>query len=131
MKWTQHAMDRKFANQKRVAKLVARLLVAGLLLHWLFAAEVAAQSGNLAVLYPDIREPFRSVFLSIVQGIEKSSKASIKPYVLNDNYDLAEINRWLESEGVDAMVVLGRRGLAVRGGAAPRLRPGFPGARDP
>ncbi|HVL74831.1 MAG TPA: hypothetical protein VM406_02345, partial [Noviherbaspirillum sp.] len=40
--------------------------------------EAAAASGTLVVLYPDLGEPFRSVFSQMIEGIESASRLQVR-----------------------------------------------------
>jgi putative tryptophan/tyrosine transport system substrate-binding protein len=66
----------------------------------------------IAVLYPDVREPYRNVFLTILRGIEEGIKGGmVKSLVLKEGSDLSEITAWLEKERIEAVIALGKTGL--------------------
>jgi putative ABC transport system substrate-binding protein len=68
-----------------------------------------AASPTVAVFYPKIREPYRAVFQDIVRGIESGIKGEVKQYELEKEYDVADLERWLEQERVEVVIALGRR----------------------
>lgn len=65
----------------------------------------------LVVLYPDIPEPYRGVFTSIIDGIKQHPNATIKPYALGKNPDLQALNGWLRSQQASGIIALGQRGM--------------------
>jgi putative ABC transport system substrate-binding protein len=71
----------------------------------------AAETPPVAVLYPDVREPYRSVFLNIVRGIEEGLKGSASQYALGEGDDLPALGTKLAREQVGAVIALGRVGL--------------------
>ncbi len=73
-------------------------------------------SGEIGVLYPDITEPYRSVFLKIVAGIEESARAKVHTIAVAASVDSVELNRRLHSNNVKVVVALGRQGLKAAAG---------------
>lgn len=73
-------------------------------------------SGTLAVIYPDIGEPYRSVFAKIIEGIEDGSKISVQSYPVRINQDPAELVSQLKRHGTRAVIALGRQGLQASAG---------------
>lgn len=67
--------------------------------------------GNIAVLYPDIGEPFRSVFSKIIQGIEEKTKSRVISYPLTNDQNLSELSASLRKQGIRVVIALGRHGL--------------------
>ncbi|MGH9961839.1 MAG: ABC transporter substrate-binding protein, partial [Pyrinomonadaceae bacterium] len=82
----------------------------------------SAEPATVAVLYPEIREPYRSVFLNIVKGIEDSIKGTAKQYVLKEGDSLSALKNGLESEHVQVVIALGTSGLAAAQQLPDRLR---------
>lgn len=68
---------------------------------------------SVAVIYPDIREPYRSIFRNIISGIEDRLGEPTKSYLLGSNYDIQKVSDWLEKEQVKIVIALGSRGLPV------------------
>ncbi|MQA36850.1 ABC transporter substrate-binding protein [Rugamonas aquatica] len=92
--------------------VVARLLV---LLLSLLGGTACAQS--LTVLYPDIGDPYRTVFAEILQGIEEQSKARPRAIALTPASDLSELRNMLKNGKV--VIALGRQGLKAAGALDP------------
>ncbi len=72
-----------------------------------------SMAGDLAVLYPEIREPYRQVFLSIAKGVSDKYVGSTTLLSIKKGESKEAINRWLEKRNIDAVITLGRRGLNV------------------
>lgn len=68
---------------------------------------------TVAVLYPDIREPYRSIFRTIMNGIEERLGESVKKYALEENDNSQKISIWLKKEQIKAAIFLGSRGLLL------------------
>jgi putative tryptophan/tyrosine transport system substrate-binding protein len=71
----------------------------------------AQTAGALAVVYPDIGEPYRSVFAKIIEGIEDGARLTVHTYPIGPNQDPAELNGLLKKNGTKVVIALGRQGL--------------------
>ncbi len=67
----------------------------------------------IAVIYPDIGEPYRSIFGKILEGIEEQLKSQVRTYPIAANLDMAELNAQLKRNGAKVVIALGRQGLKV------------------
>ena len=85
-------------------------MACGLLLAQGVALAVGADL-SLAVLYPDVREPYRSVFQEIVHGIEVQAGHDVRQYVLTRDYDPNALQIWLKDNNAGSVVALGSRGV--------------------
>jgi putative ABC transport system substrate-binding protein len=63
------------------------------------------------VIYPDIRPPYRDVFLDTIKGIEQVMAQPIKLYDLEKEYDSSDLISDLEKDQIRLVIALGRRGL--------------------
>lgn len=80
------------------------------------SSRLLAETQHIAVFYPDIKAPYRDVFLDIIEGIEEVAKDSIKLYDIGEKFDEKALRQSLERERIDVIIALGRRGLnAARG----------------
>ncbi|ADE14557.1 conserved hypothetical protein [Nitrosococcus halophilus Nc 4] len=70
-----------------------------------------ASPSPVAVIYPEIREPYRSVFLSIINGIKKRLKTPIDAYALEKDYNIVMLRERLERAEIQVIIALGGRGL--------------------
>lgn len=65
----------------------------------------------IAVLFPDIGEPFRRIFAEIVDGIEDHSRLPVHSYPIGPNQDPADLAAALKRNGTRVVIALGRQGL--------------------
>ncbi len=72
--------------------------------------------GSIAVIYPDLGEPYRSVFSKIIEGVENQAKARVLGIPVGPNQNVPELANELRRQGIHVVIALGRNGLkAVRG----------------
>ena len=65
----------------------------------------------LAVIYPDIPEPYRSVFMQIVDGVTEASTQKVHVIPVGSKIDVSSLNAQLKRLNVKAVIALGRQGL--------------------
>jgi putative tryptophan/tyrosine transport system substrate-binding protein len=75
-----------------------------------------AAAGTLAVLYPDIGEPYRKVFTEILEGIEDQAQLRVHGYPVAASADPAELQAILKNSGCRVVIALGRQGLKTASG---------------
>jgi putative ABC transport system substrate-binding protein len=73
----------------------------------------AAGAGSIAVIYPDIGEPYRSVFTQIIEGIESHAKGRVVNFAIGPNVDVGELNNSLRRQETKVVIALGRQGVKV------------------
>ncbi|MBI1834970.1 MAG: hypothetical protein HYR92_04315 [Burkholderiales bacterium] len=71
---------------------------------------VPVASNTLAVLYPDIVEPYRAVFTNIIAGIEEISKSRVRSIAVSASTNPAELNSQLRQQGIKVVIALGQQG---------------------
>lgn len=72
--------------------------------------------GGIAVIYPDLGEPYRSVFSKIIEGVETQAKTRVTGIPVGPNQNVAELAGELRRQGIHVVIALGRNGLkAVKG----------------
>lgn len=71
----------------------------------------AAGPEALAVVYPDIGQPYRKVFTEIIEGIEEQARARVKGYPVASSADFSELQATLKKNGGKVVIALGRQGL--------------------
>lgn len=86
-------------------------LLAGALLMLMASVTSLAHGSQLGVIYPDIREPYRTVFLEIVKGIEQATASEIPKYEIPEDASQSEVVRWARFHELDTVIALGTRGL--------------------
>jgi putative ABC transport system substrate-binding protein len=73
------------------------------------------QSG-IAVVYPDIGEPYRSIFSSIIEGIEDKAKGSVPAFAIGANPNIQNLAAELRRQNVQIVIALGRNGFRATAG---------------
>lgn len=73
----------------------------------------AGDAGAITVLYPDIGEPYRSVFTQIIDGIEAMAKGRVRPIAVGPRTDIDEVRAMLGRKEPKVVIALGRQGLKV------------------
>jgi len=107
-----------FSAQRRwwVVKQVlwGSLLVAGLSSTSMSvrAAEDDSARNGIAVIYPDIGEPYSSVFATIIDGIEDRARSKVPSFAIARS-NAAGLPDQLRARHVRAVIALGRSGLQV------------------
>lgn len=89
------------------ARLSAMLLGAVLLL----VTALARAEAPIAVVYPDIGEPYRAIFDKIVEGIEGRVGSRAVKYAVKPSADSAELNTALRRQDARVVIALGRQGM--------------------
>lgn len=90
------------------------LLIAGLLAGG-FCPQILV-AACLAVLYPDMREPYREVFSQITDGIANATDLPAVPYVLQEDASAANLREWLDRQQCAATIALGRHAVDIAAG---------------
>lgn len=76
----------------------------------------ALGAGTLAIVYPDIGEPYRSIFAKIIEGIEENVRGTVRRYPVGAGADPAELGAQLRRNGTRVVIALGRQGLKASAG---------------
>lgn len=79
------------------------------------------QPTGLAVLYPDLAEPYRTVFTQIIQGIEEKSPAKVERLAIAAPNDTGAVSGELKQRGVKTVIALGRNGLKLANALGPDI----------
>lgn len=74
-------------------------------------ADTSGGAGNIAVIYPESAEPFRTVFAQILEGIEDKAKSRAIRYMVSGNVNPQDIANDLRRQDARVVVALGRNGL--------------------
>jgi putative ABC transport system substrate-binding protein len=83
--------------------------------------EIMDGKGTIAVIYPDIGEPYRSIFSKIIEGIQEQAKVPINTYAVGPNTNASDLGAQLARSGVKVVIALGRQGLKATSGLAPEI----------
>jgi putative ABC transport system substrate-binding protein len=102
-----------FAKQQ-ITQPMLRTLTHLLIISGLAYSAFAGASPSVAVIYPDVREPYRDVFMEIIRGIETGLDQSVKHYVLEgDNDTSTALLERVRDDHVDVVISLGRAGFSA------------------
>jgi putative ABC transport system substrate-binding protein len=78
---------------------------------------VSAYGGDaIAVVYPDIGEPYRDIFARIIEGIEQRSRVPVRSFPIGPNVEVADLNAQLKRSGIKVVIALGRQGMKAATG---------------
>jgi len=80
------------------------------------AADDEAGRSNIAVIYPDIGEPYRSVFASIIEGIEDRVRGKVASFPVAMGANPPSLSDELHRRDIHTVIALGRSGLKVASG---------------
>ena len=101
-------------RQKRRACFAALWFVLGMALA---TAAVALQPGRgIAIIYPDIGEPYRSVFSKIIEGIEDQAKSHVPSFAVGTDANVHDIADELRRQDIHIVIALGRNGMKAAAG---------------
>lgn len=75
-------------------------------------------SNNVAIFYPQAKDPYKSIYQNIMNGSHDASTKNnqvinIKQYRLKKTFDIDEIAQNLKKNNIDKVIVLGRLGLKL------------------
>lgn len=96
-----------------------RLLLIASLLCFAIVRDSGSQSRPppaIAVLFPDVGEPYRGIFLKIIEGIEDRSKVRAVTVAVPATANSSELNALLHKQEVRIVVALGRYGIKAGSG---------------
>lgn len=91
------------------------VLLAGAVMGNCAWASVGAGPDTLAVVFPDIGEPYRKVFTEIIDGVEQQARGKVRSVAVGPAQDAAELQTTLRRTGVRTVIALGRQGLKTAG----------------
>lgn len=77
------------------------------------AAQGSPAGATVAVIYPEIGEPYRSVFAQIVSGIEEKAKGRVASFAAGPNTNTVELNNALRRQNIRVVIALGRQGMKM------------------
>lgn len=99
----------------RVIAGVLRVAAMGLVLGGVVASSAAADGATraIAVVYPDIGEPYRSVFTSIIDGIQAQTPGHVTALAVANGANPQDVVSELRRRDIRSVVALGRSGLRV------------------
>ncbi|MCC2637573.1 MAG: transporter substrate-binding protein [Moraxellaceae bacterium] len=75
------------------------------------SSPASVPGSGIAVLYPDLGEPYREVFNTLIAGVVEQAGAAVRRYPLRSDQDSAGLQAQLRRAGVRVVIALGRQGL--------------------
>lgn len=69
--------------------------------------------GLIAVIYPDIGEPYRAIFTTIIQGIEDKAQSTVMNLPVGADDNPQQITERLRKQNIRVVIALGRHGLRI------------------
>lgn len=81
-------------------------------------AVLGGEAGTIAVLYPDLGEPYRGIFAKIIEGVEAQIGARVASYAVGGAQSEQDILASLKRQDVKVVIALGRQGLKAASGLA-------------
>lgn len=109
-----HIYAQRGAKDETRSRLAAPLLCVVLLF---FTALVftspawGAEDVSIAVIYPDIGEPYREIFAKIIEGIEDKVGSQVANYPVRSDTDIGVIKASLLRQNTKVVIALGRQGM--------------------
>ncbi len=85
------------------------------------ANQLAEAQGNIVVIYPDIGEPYRSVFSQIIDGIAEKTQGRATHIAVGSNVNMGELNNALHRQDARVVIALGRQGVRAVAGLDSRI----------
>lgn len=112
-------------NRRTLLVKIARTALACVLFAGTAASAIDAGASphtRVAVIYPQVREPYRSVFRDIVKGMESALPGSIADLEVQPERTAQQLSADLRAQQVGAVVLLGKHGLNLSGALDPSLQ---------
>lgn len=76
-------------------------------------AIAAGAQGGIAVLYPEVAEPYRAVFAKIIEAIEGQSRSPIASIPIGPGANAQNVMNELRRQDIRVVIALGRNGLKL------------------
>lgn len=68
---------------------------------------------EIAVLYPEVKQPFQAVFLDIVNGIKEHYSSDVKEKIMPEDFNAEDMGKWFASNENTIPIILGSKGLRL------------------
>lgn len=86
------------------------------------------QDALVAVVYPELAEPYRTVFAQMVQGVREVGGASVVPVCLETEVGAGGLGGFLRQSGIKKAIILGRKAIKAAAALGPEVQVVFGGA---
>ena len=111
LKYRPVALMKLFAIRLGRPKTAALVMLLGVVPLFFTALAWAAGEDTIAVIYPDIGEPYREIFSKIIEGIESKIGTRIGDYPLRSDTNITELKVSLLRQHTKVVIALGRQGM--------------------
>lgn len=109
---TCHNISRWLTATKSWVQLLGAVLVVFAVLFTTSQAW-AAREDAVAVLYPDIGEPYHRIFEEIIGGVEDKIGNRVAAFPVSSNTDIDVLKTSLLSKNIKVVIALGRQGMST------------------
>ncbi len=65
---------------------------------------------KVGVVYPDLREPYRTIFTNIIEGVMEVTGDNITILSVKKDYKVEKISQWINDNNIKSLISLGSRG---------------------
>ena len=72
---------------------------------------LGSEASRIAVLYPDLEEPYRAIFAKIIEGVEAQLGAPVLSYAVGNTTAAKDIVANLKRQNIGIVIALGRQGM--------------------
>lgn len=79
---------------------------------------LGSDPGNIAVLYPELGEPYRGIFAKIIEGIEAQVGIRVASHAVGGSITTQDIVIKLKQQDIKVVIALGRQGMKTASGLA-------------
>lgn len=100
-----------FSPYRRTGSSSACLLAAMLVLAAAPAWAAPKDQGAIAVIYPEIGEPYRRIFAQIIEGVEDKARGRVVNLAIGPNVNTGELHELLRRQDARVVIALGRQGM--------------------
>jgi putative tryptophan/tyrosine transport system substrate-binding protein len=87
------------------------VMLLGVVLLFFTALVWAEGEVTIAVIYPDIGEPYREIFAKIIEGVEDKVGSRVANYPLRSDTDIGVLKASLRRQNTKVVIALGRQGM--------------------
>lgn len=80
-----------------------------------------ADDKKIVIVYPEIQEPYRSIFSEIIKGINTELNTTIPNYAVPKRHTTSESHNWIKRNNGKVIIALGQRGFRASHTITPPL----------
>ena len=95
----------------RLVELLRRIAVLFFIVLAVILPVWSAGEDSIAVIYPDIGEPYRDIFNEIIKGVEDRVGTQVSSYPVSADTDIAALKDRLLHQNAKVVIALGRQGM--------------------